>query len=258
MSGERLSGKTAFITGGASGIGAAAAKRFIEEGGRAILCDVDEEKGQALAAELGTHASFVHLDVTNEASWQAAISSAQDIMGGLTTIINSAGISVPATIEDETFEAFSRTIDINLNGVFLGCKYGLAAIKDQAGASIVNICSTLGVQAGSLFAAYCASKGGVRMLSKSVALHCAEQGYPVRVNCVMPGAIHTEMVEGYIAAGIAQGASREDVITGFASSHPMQRLGTPVEAADAIVYLASDESSYTTGAEIPVDGGFLA
>ncbi|MEM8936645.1 MAG: glucose 1-dehydrogenase [Pseudomonadota bacterium] len=257
MNRNRLPKKSAFITGGASGIGAAAAKRFVEEGAKVALADVNTEKGEALAEMLGDAAMFVSLDVTDEANWKSAIAAAQQNLGPLTTIVNSAGISVPASIEDLSFEDFKRTVDINLNGVFLGCKYGLAAVKQQSKGSIINICSTLGVRGGSVFAAYCSSKGGVRMLSKSVAAHCAEQGYDVRVNCILPGAIHTEMVEGYIAAGVAQGATREAVIEGFAVNHPMKRLGEPREAADAIVFLASDESTFTTGADIPVDGGFL-
>ncbi len=137
-------------------------------------------------------------------------------------------------------------------------KYGVAALKDKKGAAIVNVASTLGVKAGAIFTAYSASKGGVRMLTRTVALHCAEQGYDIRVNAILPGAIHTEMVEGYIAAGLAQGATREAVIAGFASAHPMKRLGKPNEPADAITFLASDHSSYITGADLPVDGGYLA
>ncbi|MEM9751442.1 MAG: SDR family oxidoreductase [Pseudomonadota bacterium] len=257
MNRNRLSGVSAFITGGASGIGAASAKRFIEEGAKVALADVNAEKGAALASELGADAHFLALDVTNEENWKDAVGAAEREIGPLTTIVNSAGVSIPSSVEDLSFADFQHTIAINLNGVFLGCKYGLAAIKAQENASIVNICSTLGVRGGAIFAAYCASKGGVRMLSKSVAAHCAEQGYDVRVNCVLPGAIHTEMVEGYIAAGVAQGATREDVIENFAVNHPMKRLGEPREAADAIVFLASKESSFTTGADIPVDGGFL-
>ena len=130
---------------------------------------------------------------------------------------------------------------INLEGTFLGCRAAVAAMKGGKGGSIVNIASTLGVRAGALFPAYAASKGGVRLLTRAVALHCAEQGYDIRVNAVLPGAIHTEMVEGYVAAGIAAGASREAVLEGFASAHPLRRLGRPAEAAEAIVFLASDE-----------------
>lgn len=254
----RLSGKTALITGGASGIGAATARKFVAEGARVALADIQDDKGQALARELGDAALFVHLDVTNEQSWAEAVAHASEKLGGLTTLINSAGISVPATIEDESFEGFRRTLAINLEGTFLGCKYGVAALKDKKGAAIVNVASTLGAKAGAIFVSYSASKGGVRMLSRSVAVHCAEKGYDIRVNAILPGAIHTEMVEGYITAGIAAGATREAVIEGFASVHPMKRLGQPDEPANAIAYLSSDEASYITGAELPVDGGYLA
>jgi 3(or 17)beta-hydroxysteroid dehydrogenase len=256
--GMRLSGKIALISGAASGIGAATARRFVEEGARVALGDVQLEKGEALAHELGPNAVFTPLDVTSDAHWSAAVQKAQARFGPLTTVVNSAGVSIPANIEDETLEGFRRTLAINLDGVFLGCKHAVAALKGGRGGSIVNLASTLGVRAGALFPAYAASKGGVRLLTRSVALHCAEQGYDLRCNAVLPGAIHTEMVEGYIAAGEAAGASREAVIQGFAQVHPMKRLGRPHEPAEAIVFLASDESSFTTGADLPVDGGYLA
>jgi 3(or 17)beta-hydroxysteroid dehydrogenase len=253
-----LNGKTAFISGGASGIGAAAARRFVSEGARVVMADIQDDKGKALARDLGDAAFYVHLDVTSEESWRTAMDAAIKRFGGLTTVVNSAGISVPATIEQESFEGFRRTIAINLEGTFLGCKFGVAALKGQKGAAIVNVASTLGAKAGAIFVSYSASKGGVRMLTRAVALHCAEQGYDIRVNAILPGAIHTEMVEGYIAAGIAAGGTREAVIEGFASAHPMKRLGKPHEPADAIAFLASDQSSYITGIDLPVDGGFLA
>ena len=254
----RLSGKTAFITGGASGIGAASARRFAELGAKVILADLNLTKAEALAGELGSAALAVPLDVTDPDSWTRAIAAAQSAFGPLTTLVNSAGISVPANIEDETLEGFRRTLAINLEGAFLGCKFGVAALKGGAGGSIINVASTLGVRGGAIFPSYGASKGGLRTLTRSVAMHCAEQGYDIRVNAILPGAIHTEMVDGYIAAGIAAGGTREAVIAGFANVHPMKRLGRPDEPANAIVFLASDESSFTTGAELPVDGGYLA
>jgi NAD(P)-dependent dehydrogenase (short-subunit alcohol dehydrogenase family) len=258
MPGPRMAGKIVLISGGASGIGAAAARRMVEEDARVVLADLQVEKGQALARDLGKAAHFVSLDVTQEAQWSSAVEAARKHFGGLTTVVNSAGVSIPATIEDATLEHFRQTIAINLDGTFLGCKAAVAALKGGKGGAIVNIGSTLGAKAGSIFTAYCASKGGVRLLSKAVALHCAEQGYDIRVNCVLPGAIHTEMVESYVVRGIEAGATREQVIDGFAASHPLKRLGRPEEAANAILYLASDESSFCTGGEIAVDGGFLA
>lgn len=254
----RMTGKSALISGGASGIGAATARKFVAEGAKVALGDIQEDKGRTLAKELGANVTFVKLDVTSEASWHDAVAQAEKQFGGLTTIVNSAGISVPASIEQETLEGFRRTIAINLEGTFLGCKYGVAALKDKKGAAIVNVASMLGVKAGAIFTSYAASKGGVRLLTRAVALHCAEQGYDIRVNTILPGAIHTEMVEGYIEAGIAAGSTREQVIQGFASAHPMKRLGKPHEPADAILFLASDESSFITGADLPVDGGNLA
>ena len=254
----RLSGKIALISGAASGIGAATARLFVAEGARVMLGDVQQDKGQDLAAELGPAAAFMRLDVTGDSDWAACVAEAQRRFGGLTTIVNSAGISVPATIEDESLEGFRRTLAINLDGTFLGCKHGVAALKGGTGGSIVNVGSTLGQKAGAIFPAYSSSKGAVKMLTASVALHCAEQGYDIRVNAILPGAIHTEMVEGYIAAGEANGATRDQVIAGFASVHPMKRLGRPNETAEAILFLASDASSFTTGAVLPVDGGFLA
>ena len=219
--------------------------------------DIQTDKAQALASELGANATSAKLDVRAPDDWAAIMDSAS-ALGEVTTVVNSAGVSIPGTIEEIDLEAFRLTMAINLEGVFLGCKYGVAALKGHSGGSIINVGSTLGVRSGGMFPAYSASKGGVRTLTRSVALHCAEQGYDIRVNSILPGAIHTEMVEGYIAAGEAAGQTREDVISGFATVHPMKRLGTPEEPANAIAFLASDDASYTTGADLPVDGGFLA
>ena len=258
MERDGLAGKVVLISGGASGIGAAAARQFVAAGARVALGDLNTVKGEALAADLGEAAAFFALDVTDEASWRAAAAAAQTRFGPLTTVVNSAGVSIPATIEDETLEGFRRTQAINLDGVFLGCKIGVEALKGGRGGAIVNLASTLGARSGALFPAYSSSKAGVRLLTRSVALHCAEKGYDIRVNAVLPGAIHTEMVEGYIAAGQAAGAAREDVISGFAQSHPLKRLGRPQEVAAAILFLASDAAAFITGADLPVDGGYLA
>lgn len=257
MSANRLAGKLAIISGGASGIGAATARRFTAEGAVVLLGDVQEQKAEEIARELGPSAHACRLDVTQAGEWQALVERAMEL-GQLTTIINSAGVSIPGSIEDIDLEAFHDTMKINLDGVFLGCKFGVQALRAVPGAAIVNVASVLGVQAGAGFAAYSASKGGVKLLSQSVALHCAEQGYDLRVNCVLPGPIHTEMVEGYIDAGARMGQSREQVLQGFAGVTPMSRLGLAKEAADAILYLASDEASFTTGANLSVDGGMLA
>ena len=255
---KRLAGKKALISGGASGIGAASAKRFIDEGARVVIGDINTEKGMTLAAQYGNELSFTKLDVTSADSWSTAITFARSKMGGLTTLVNSAGVSIPGSIEDISLEDFRHTMSINLEGTFLGTQAGIKALKDVKGASIVNVASTLGHKGGSFVPAYCASKGGVLLLTKASALHCSENGYDLRINTISPGAIHTEMVDPYIKAGIEAGATAEDVIQSFADNHPMKRLGTPNEPANAIVFLASDESSYSTGIDIPVDGGYLA
>jgi NAD(P)-dependent dehydrogenase (short-subunit alcohol dehydrogenase family) len=258
MSGSRMAGKTALISGGASGIGAASARAFVAQGAKVMLADLQRDKGEALAGELGPSALFVSLDVREESQWREAVAAAVGAFGPLTTLVNCAGVSIPGTIEEISLEQFRHTMAINMDGTFLGCKVGVEALKGGRGGAIVNIGSTLGNRGGGIFTAYCASKGGVRMLTKAVALHCCDMGYDIRVNCMHPGAIHTEMVEGYVAAGIAQGATREAVIDGFANVHPMKRLGRPEEAANAILYLARDESGFTTGGDLAVDGGYLA
>ena len=257
MSG-RLSGKKALITGGASGIGAASAKRFVEEGAQVVIADINTEKGEALAAQYSDNMHFVKLDVTSPQSWENAVAIAQAKLGGLTTVVNCAGVSIPGTIEELTLEDFRHTMAINLEGTFLGSQAAVKAMKSGEGGSIVNVASTLGHRGGSFIPAYCASKAGVRMLTRAIALHCAENKYDIRANTISPGAIHTEMVDGYIEAGVAAGATAEQVVESFSENHPLKRLGRPEEPANAIVFLASDESSYSTGIDIPVDGGYLA
>ena len=166
--------KVVLISGGASGLGAAAARLFVEGGARVALADLQTAKGEAASFALGDQAMFTPLDVTDEASWRAAASAAQSRFGPLTTVVNSAGISTPATIEEESLEGFRRTLAINLEGTFLGCKIAVEALKSGKGGAIVNIASTLGAKAGASFTAYSASKGGVRLLTRAVALHCAE------------------------------------------------------------------------------------
>ncbi|MEO1041787.1 MAG: glucose 1-dehydrogenase [Pseudomonadota bacterium] len=254
---DQLSGKVAVISGGSSGIGAAAAYAFVAEGAHVVIADINVEAGQKIASELGELAEFVQLDVRNPDDWQAAIVAAQKI-GSLTTLVNSAGVSIPGSIEDVDLETFRAVVGINLEGTFLGCKFAVEAMKAGAGGSIINIASTLGIRPSGLFTAYASSKGGVRMLTKTVALHCAQNDYNIRCNAVLPGAIQTNMIEEYVQMGERAGRSRDDVIGDFAKSHPMKRIGRASEVASAIIYLASDASSYTTGADIPVDGGFLA
>ncbi len=175
----------------------------------------------------------------------------------LNVLVNCAGISEPSSIEDATFEHWKKVQSINSDSVFLGCHYGVKAIKENGEpGSIVNISSSLALRAGSMFTAYCASKASVTMLTKCVALHCAEQKYPIRCNSVHPGAIHTPMLERYLdITAEQQGCSREQAQEMFDSFHPMGHCGQPEDIANGVLYLASDESKYVTGTQLSIDGG---
>lgn len=250
----RVEGKSAMITGGASGIGAATARHLLREGARVVIADVQEEAGQKLANELGTVAMFIKLDVSKEEDWDLALVEIESAFGPLDILVNAAGISVPAAIDEANFDHWKQTMAVNADGVFLGCRAGVASMRRGDGGSIINISSTLGIRGGAPFPAYCASKGAVRMLTKSVAIRCAEQGWNIRCNSVHPGAIETPMVEPYLQIA----PTREKGLAMLASAHPMGRVGQPEEVANVIVFLASDEASFVTGTEIPVDGGFCA
>ena len=250
----RLEGKTALITGGASGIGAETARLMVGEGARVIVCDLQAELGEALCDELGSSALFSKCDVTKESDWIQSIAAGESSFGGLDVVMNCAGVSIPGPIDQISLQDWQHTMSINSDAVFLGCKFGVEAMRRGAGGSIINISSTLGIRGGSKFPAYCASKGAVRLLTKSVALRCAEEGWNIRCNSIHPGATETPIMDPYINAG----PGREEVIAAFASKHPMGRVGQPQDIAHLAVFLASDESGFITGAEIPVDGGYCA
>ena len=244
----RLQGKTALITGGASGLGNAMVRRFVAEGAAVIIADIDDVNGQALAAELGQQASFVHLDVAQEADWQGALGSAASI----DVLINNAGITTYGSIEDVTLDQFKHELDIDVIGVFLGCKYAVANMKAHGrGGSIINMSSLAGIRANGNLAAYNAAKAAVTLLTKSVAMHCATSGYGIRCNSIHPGVIHTPILDKVLA----QVPNPDEVYAGWVATHPIGRIGKPEEIAAMAVYLASDEAGFTTGAEFKVDGG---
>ncbi len=255
----RLDGKVALITGGASGIGKRTAERMIGEGARVVITDIAAATGARAAAEIGGGVLFLEHDVTHEAGWQAVIEVALTRHGRLDVVVNSAGIGTMGTIEETPFEDWKRVLAVNADGVFLGCKYGVAAIKQtsrqpDSGGSIVNISSVSGIIGGHNLAAYNASKGAVRLLTKSVALHCARKGYNIRCNSVHPTFIDTPMVRA-----MYERAPEPDAIKAKLERQvPLGRLGEPDDIAWGIVYLASDESKYMTGAEFVVDGGITA
>lgn len=244
----RLQGKTALITGGSSGLGNAMVRRFVAEGAAVIIADIDDANGQALAAELGQQASFVHLDVAKEEDWQRALGGGASI----DVLINNAGITTYGSIEEVTLEQFKHELDIDVIGVFLGCKYAVANMKAHGrGGSIINMSSLAGLRANGSLAAYNAAKAAVTLLTKSVAMHCATSGYGIRCNSIHPGVIHTPILDKVLA----QTPNPDEVYAGWVAVHPIGRIGKPAEIAAMAVYLASDEAGFTTGAEFKVDGG---
>lgn len=247
-----MQGKVALVTGGAEGIGGEIGRQFVAAGGSAILADIQADKAAALAASLGANAASVALDVSSLEQWDAAVAATTTRFGKITHLFNVAGISEPGNVEDVALYSWDRTLAINLNGTFYGCRAALPAMaaSGESGA-IINIGSMLAMRVGSGFVAYCATKAAVTAMSKCVALHCAEKGYKIRVNTVHPGAIRTPMFERYL--GLFPSAEEGEAI--FAANHPMGRVGEADEVARACLFLASDEASFTTGVDFTVDGG---
>jgi NAD(P)-dependent dehydrogenase (short-subunit alcohol dehydrogenase family) len=249
---ERLAGKTIFITGGASGIGIATMQRALEHGAQVAIGDINAAAGERLAAETpGVH--FVRLDVTDDASWAAAIDSAHARFGALDGVVNSAGIFLIGDIEKISLEDWRRTHAVNLDGVFLGCRHAVRAMKARGG-SIVNMSSVSGLVGGHNVVAYNSSKGAVRMLTKSVALHCAKAKYGIRCNSVHPTFVDTPMYQSTLAAA----REPERIRAALLAQVPLGRPAQAREIADLIVYLLSDESAFVTGAELVIDGGLTA
>ena len=218
----RLSGKSAFITGGASGLGSAIARRFADEGAVIIIADIDETAGTALATEIGGAARFVRLDVSQEADWQAAFAEA----GPVDILVNNAGITTLGSIEEVTLEQFRHEFEIDVVGVFLGCKYGVSAMKANGG-SIINMSSMTGVRAQADLVAYNGAKAAVTHMTKSVALHCAKSGYGIRCNSVHPGLIRTPIIDKVLA----QSVDPDSVYESWLEVLPIGRLGKPEEIA---------------------------
>jgi 3alpha(or 20beta)-hydroxysteroid dehydrogenase len=236
-----LQGKVALVSGGARGMGASHVRALAAAGAQVVIADLLDELGQKLALELGPErALYVHLDVTRLASWQDAVSATVDRFGKLNVLVNNAGIVNQGSLLDYTEEAWNTIIAVNLTGQFLGIKAAASTLIESAPASIINISSTAGLQGIAELHGYTASKFGVRGLTKSVALELA--GRNVRANSIHPGTVSTPMNAGLD-------------VTGF---NPMGRMGEPAEISGMVVYLASDEASFVTGAEFVMDGGELA
>lgn len=250
----RMEGKAALITGAASGIGRMTARRFVEEGARVAMTDRDTERLAEAASGLRDAAVAIEHDVTSEPSWMTAVERAVGAFGRLDVVVNCAGTGKATNVEETTLEDWHRVMAINADGTFLGCKHGVLAMKQTGGGAIVNLSSVSGLVGGHNLCAYNASKGAVRLLTKSVALHCARKGYNIRCNSVHPAFIMTPMVEGLIERGRDPAATRAKL----EAQIPLGRLGQAREVADMIVYLSCDESAFVTGAEFVIDGGLTA
>jgi 3(or 17)beta-hydroxysteroid dehydrogenase len=257
MSG-RVAGKVVLITGGASGIGLASAEACAREGAIVVISDVNVAEGEKHARRLaadGLKVEFIQQDATSEADWRRVVDDVIKRHGHLDVLVNNAGIVAIVTIEEETLAGWRRTQAINMEGVFLGTREAIRAMK-QRGGSIINISSMEGIIGEPLTPAYNASKGGVRIFTKSAALHCAKQGYGIRVNSVHPGYIGTPLVANAVGALPPDEAValQQDLI----GRVPLGRFGEPREIASGVLFLASDESSYMTGSELVIDGGYTA
>lgn len=248
----RLEGKVALISGGARGQGAVEARMFAEEGASVVIGDILDDQGRQTEAELqelGYNVTYVHLDVTSESDWEAAVQSAVETYGKLDVLLNNAGILIRKNIEETTEADWDRIFAVNAKGVFLGTKAAIPAMRDAGGGSIINISSTAGlVGSPNGSASYTATKGAVRLFTKSTAIQHAREG--IRCNSIHPGPIETDMIADTLndPANMALRMQRL----------PLGRVGKPSEIAYGAIYLASDESSFVTGSEVVIDGGTTA
>lgn len=241
----RLEGKVAIITGAAQGMGAAHARKFIEEGAKVVLTDLNEEKGQAFAAELGESALFVKQNVSSAEDWAKVVEAAEEAFGKVDVLVNNAGITMAKSILQVTEAEYRRIVEINQVSVFLGIKTVIPAMQKAGGGSIVNISSMNGIVAGAV--GYTDTKFAVRGITKAASIECANYG--IRVNSVHPGVIATPMV--------VQDDTKA-AVEAFSKHIPLKRVAEPEEVSNLVLYLASDDSSYSTGSEFIIDGGLTA
>ena len=250
----RLEGKTALVTGAASGIGLQTSIRLAEEGARVMMTDIKLEEGRKQAEKLDANATFLKLDITEEEEWISVLDETVKRFDRLDILVNSAGMVLIADVEQITLEDWRKVHDVNLDGTFLGCKHGVRVMKQFGAGSIINLSSVSGMIGGFNLAAYNSSKGAVRMLTKSVALHCARADYGIRCNSIHPTFIETPMLESMIRDSPDPEKARQTLVRQV----PLRRIGKPDDVANMIVYLASDESTFVTGTEMVIDGGVIA
>ena len=250
----RLEGKTALVTGAASGIGLQTSIRLAEEGARVMMTDINLEEGLQQAEKLGAKATFLKHDIIEEEEWISVLDETVKRFDRLDILVNSAGMVLIADVEQITLEEWRKVHAVNLDGTFLGCKHGVRVMKEFGAGSIINLSSVSGMIGGFNLAAYNSSKGAVRMLTKSVALHCARAGYGIRCNSIHPTFIETPMLESMIRDSPDPEKARQTLVRQV----PLRRIGKPDDVANMIVYLASDESTFVTGTEMVIDGGVIA
>jgi NAD(P)-dependent dehydrogenase (short-subunit alcohol dehydrogenase family) len=254
----RVAGKKVFISGAAQGLGAAMARSMAAEGAKVSIADINHPGAQAVAAEIdaahgqGTAFAFP-LDVTKEDQWIFALEEADDAMGGISVLINNAGISAGGDVESTDLDTWKRVMEVNVDSVFLGAKHALKYLRQNQPGSIINISSIAGLIAAHNMAAYNASKAAVWMLSKSIALHCAKQKLDIRANSIHPTFTDTPILDKW-----RQQFGKEEAEAKLGRQIPLGRIGQPEDVANAALYLASDESRMVTGAEIKIDGGISA
>jgi NAD(P)-dependent dehydrogenase (short-subunit alcohol dehydrogenase family) len=259
----RVEGKVALVTGGASGIGRGCAERLAQEGAVIVMTDLQDEKGAAAVAAiegLGGKASYLHHDVTSEDAWIEVAAAIKQKHGRLDILVNNAGIGIGGSVLTMTLADFQKQTAVNLDGVFLGTKHSIPLMRESGGGSIINISSVAGLKGSAILAGYCATKGGVRLFTKAVALECAAAKDGVRVNSVHPGIIETPIWDTIVGTGEPGDNARPprgaalDAIS--AEGVPLGVKGYPEDIANGVLWLASDESRYVTGAELVIDGGF--
>lgn len=254
---NRLQNKVALVTGGSVGLGRAQSMLMAQEGAKVVITDIKEADGLELVDEIKSKngkAIFIKQDVAEENEWKQVMNQAIEKYGRLDILVNNAGVALAKNVEETTLEEWRWLMSINLDGVFLGTKYGIMTMKKYGGGSIINLSSIEGLIGDPNLAAYNASKGGVRIFTKSAALYCAQKGYNIRINSVHPGYIWTPMVENFLK-------SQGDVESGrkaLDALHPIGHIGEPDDIAYGVLYLASDESKFVTGTELVIDGGYTA